>query len=218
MTEPHYAEHFQEFAAEPVTLGPMASDTWRRDPKRLGFMLARYKFVAHHMKGFGRVAEIGCGDGMGAVLVRDAVAYLSLYDFDDTFLAAAVKDHTGRVCQFDISGFNPLPADPYNGIYMLDVIEHIRPELEPKVMRNIVRSLKPDGVFIVGCPSLESQQYASSISRAGHVNCRNGDVLRDDMRKYFSNVFLFGMNDETLHTGFASMCHYLLAICTGPKR
>jgi hypothetical protein len=31
---------------------------------------------------------------------------------------------------------------------------------------------------------------------------------------HFSNVFMFGMNDETLHTGYGPMCHYRLAVCT----
>ena len=66
-------------------------------------------------------------------------------------------------------------------------------------------------------PSLESQAYAKPISRAGHVNCKSGEELRADARRYFRNVFLFSMNDEVLHTGFAKMAHYLFIVCCGPK-
>jgi hypothetical protein len=37
------------------------------------------------------------------------------------------------------------------------------------------------------------------------------------MLGYFRNVFLFGMNDEVLHTGYYDMCHYLWALCSSPK-
>lgn len=62
----------------------------------------------------------------------------------------------------------------------------------------------------------ESQAHASAQSRAGHVNCKSGEDLRRTLRQHFRNVFLFGMNDEVVHVGFAPMCHYLLALCIGP--
>ncbi|MCA6302689.1 MAG: hypothetical protein IM629_12150, partial [Phenylobacterium sp.] len=37
------------------------------------------------------------------------------------------------------------------------------------------------------------------------------------MLKFFSNVFLFSMNDEVVHTGFAPMAHYLFAIGAGKR-
>ena len=44
-------------------MGMCASQTWRDDPKRLTFVLARYKFVAKMFSGFDRVLEVGCGCG-----------------------------------------------------------------------------------------------------------------------------------------------------------
>ena len=77
--------------------------------------------------------------------------------------------------------------------------------------------MEKDGVLIVGMPSLESQKYASPQSKAGHVNCQSGDELRVTMENYFSNCFLFSMNDEVVHTGYNKMAHYLIAVCTCPK-
>ena len=105
----------------------------------------------------------------------------------------------------------------FDGIFGLDVLEHIDPTEEHKFMKNICKSLKPIGVTIIGMPSLESQTYASKLSKEGHINCKTGDDLRDLMYQYFNTVFLFSMNDETLHTGFAPMSHYLLAVCSHKK-
>ena len=51
-------ENEKEFGLE--GLGVMSSDYWRRDPKRLVFTLARYKFVSKMLDGKESVAEIGC--------------------------------------------------------------------------------------------------------------------------------------------------------------
>jgi hypothetical protein len=58
--------------------------------------------------------------------------------------------------------------------------------------------------------------HASEFSRAYHVNCKTEDGLRATLARHFRNVFMFGMNDETLHTGFGAMTHYRLAVCGGP--
>lgn len=213
--EPQYAACFAE---KPVVLGPMTGSTWRWNPRRLGFVLARYKFVAQMVRDLPRVAEVGCADAFPSCVVRDAVGQLDLFDFDPAFVKEANKFHPGRARQLDIVGGHVDVIGGYDALYMLDVIEHILPADEPLAMVNISSMLKPAGIFIAGCPSLESQAYATEISRAGHVNCRSGDKLRRDMLAYFDNVFLFGMNDEMLHAGFAPMCHYLFAVCTGPRQ
>lgn len=221
--EAQYAPCFDE---PPVELGPMTGATWRWNPRRLGMMLARYKFVAKMFEGFDDVAEIGCADGFGAHVVEAAVGRLALFDFDPAFVEAAKAGggHFDKVACHDILS-GPLPprrdfthrlTGRYDGIYLLDVLEHVNPSDEALALGHIVDSLQPDGACIIGMPSLESQAYASPISKAGHVNCKTGDDLRLAAKRYFRNAFLFGMNDEVLHTGFSPMCHYIFVLCTGP--
>ena len=82
---------------------------------------------------------------------------------------------------------------------------------------NLRDSLVPEGVLIIGTPSIESQAYASPPSKAGHINCKSGPQLKALLQSYFGEVFLFSMNDEVVHTGFAPMAHYLFALCAAPK-
>ena len=100
---------------------------------------------------------------------------------------------------------------------MLDVLEHINPEHEGAFLRNLSDSMVPGAAVIVGVPSIQSQDYASPASREGHVNCKDGPGLKEVMSEYFENVFIFSMNDEVVHTGFAPMAHYLLALACGEK-
>jgi len=37
------------------------------------------------------------------------------------------------------------------------------------------------------------------------------------MNRYFHQSFLFGVNDEVVHTGFYPMCHYLMALGCSPR-
>ena len=101
----------------------------------------------------------------------------------------------------------------FDGAFCLDVLEHIPKEFENKFITNITKSLNRNGDLIIGMPSLESQIYASEISKEGHVNCKTTHELKNLMLNYFSKIFIFSMNDEVLHTGFGPMSHYIFALC-----
>ena len=62
-------------------------------------------------------------------------------------------------------------------------------------------------------PSLESQSYASELSKFGHINCKTLPDLKQTMEKYFKYVLPFCFNDEVLHTGYHKMAHYNIVIC-----
>lgn len=184
-------------SVEPVVMGYMSSDGFRKDPKRITFTAARYKFVAKMLEGKATVLEIGAGDGFFSAIVRQHVEHLTLSDLDGTekilkhdFLKAPMFNH-------------------FDGAYLLDVLEHIPREQEDIFLSHIRQSTY--GPVIVGMPSLMSQQYASELSRQGHVNCKDKEGFRSTLLKHWPNVFVFGMCDETLHTGF--IANYWLAVC-----
>jgi 2-polyprenyl-3-methyl-5-hydroxy-6-metoxy-1,4-benzoquinol methylase len=207
----------------PQTLGAMAGHTWSIDPKRLGFTLARYKFVSKMLHGKANVLEVGCGDGWATAIVAREVGTITAIDADEQLLANARERRIHNVVCFQHDITHGVRYRPdrvlchFDAAYSLDVLEHVPQEMEPAFLGNICMAIGQHGTFICGMPSLESQPYASELSRAGHVNCKTEDQLRQTLQKYFRNVFLFGLNDETLHTGFGPMCHYRLAVCTGAK-
>ena len=67
-------------------------------------------------------------------------------------------------------------------------------------------------------PTLESQKYASKVSKLGHINCKSKKELKSLLLKYFNNVYMFSMNDEVVHTGFDKMSHYIFALANSKKR
>jgi len=77
------------FDQEPIVLGRVTSSTWRKDPKRLSFVLSRYKFCAKILEGCSNVFEVGCGDGWAAKIVSECVDHLTLTDYDPRFCEEA---------------------------------------------------------------------------------------------------------------------------------
>jgi SAM-dependent methyltransferase len=192
-------------------VGGMTADYWERDPKRLAFVLARYKFVARMLEGKARVLEVGCADGFGARIVRQHVGALVAVDIDQKSIEEA-RAQNGKAWPVDFRVHDILqaPLCGFDAVYALDLLEHIHHVEEAAFLENL-RAAAP--VAIIGSPSLESQAYASELSKAGHVNCKTGAAFKRSLERHWSQVFLFGMNDETLHTGFHPMAHYRLAVC-----
>ena len=200
-------------------LGPWRNHDWQVDPKRFAFTFSRYKFVAKMFEGFEHVLEVGCGDAFATRLVQQTAKNVVVSDFnkiliDDILsrqqsnwhLDARVNDMTQ----------NPI-REEFDGVFCLDVLEHIDKKDEDAFVKNICLSLQDHGSAIFGMPSLESQKFAPERSKEGHINCKTGEDLRTFLKKSFHSVFLFSMNDEVVHTGFFPMSHYLIAVCADKK-
>lgn len=205
----------------PVTFGPWTSHIWRSDPRHLLFLLSRYKFVAKMLTGRDRVLEIGCGDATGMNLVLQTVRHVHGVDCEPLVLADACERYRSE-------GFNNATfsvhdmtechiREEFEAAYALDVIEHIERKKERTFIKNIVCSLTEHGVLILGTPNITASKYASEKSCEAHVNLKSAEDLCELLAEQFQNVFLFSMNDEILHTGFAPMAHYLLGMGVGLK-
>jgi SAM-dependent methyltransferase len=218
--EPQYQECLDAAGARGFErLGLRSSQSWHDDPKHLLFRLSRYKFVAKMLAGSEHVLEIGCGDAFGTRLVQQEVKALSATDFDELF----VEDVKARMVErwrFPVFTHDLLTGPirgSFDGVFALDVLEHIAPANEHVFLQNGFAPLTPHGVAIIGMPSLESQIHASPTSRAGHVNCKTMADLKSTMLRYFHNVFMFSMNDEVVHTGYDKMAHYIFALACSRK-
>jgi 2-polyprenyl-3-methyl-5-hydroxy-6-metoxy-1,4-benzoquinol methylase len=200
-------------------LGMRANAAWHLDPKRLGIVLSRYKFVAKMLEGKARVLEVGCGDAWASRVVKQSVGSLVGIELLPEWVEDA-RQGMEEAWKFEVHQHDMLTgpvAGGFDAAYALDVLEHIPPVDEDLFIRNIVASIDAPGVLILGLPSLESQPYASPGSKEGHVNCKTAPDLKALMQKSFHDVFIFSMNDEVVHTGFHKLAHYLFALCVGKR-
>lgn len=215
-------EELQKFIrdADNQYLGVQGSASFADDPKHLVFALARYKFVAKMLHGYASVLEVGCGDGFGSTIVAQAVQRLTCVDVDAHSLERRADNvwlrRNTNMFTHDIVAA-PL-NERFDAVYALDVLEHIPPEEEERALRNIVASSIEDGVVIIGTPNVTASAHASRQSQLGHVNLKSYESFKKTVERFYTHVFMFGMNDEVLHTGFGPMCHYLIALGVGPRR
>lgn len=210
---------FDNYIKDPVTLGPYTSHMWRTDPKHLGFLFARYKFVSKLLAGKDKILEIGCGDATGTPLVAQTVNHVYCTDFEPLLM----ENNRKRLRHFKNISFSLLDitqqsfSPTCDAAFSLDVIKHIPPAKEYKYFENICKSLTPEGVCIIGMPNLNAQQHASKASQKGHINLKSYRDFQKFLNTYFINGFLFSMNDEVVHTGFYPMAQYLIAVGVGIK-
>jgi 2-polyprenyl-3-methyl-5-hydroxy-6-metoxy-1,4-benzoquinol methylase len=203
---------------ERILLGPRASHELEKDPKHLLFVLSRYKFVAKLLPNRGRLLEIGAGDGLGASLVAQSGNEIVGIDLESLGLdEAAQTSWTRNHITFEAHDMVAGPFTPsgerFDGAYSLDVIEHIHPDQERKFLANIVSSIHESAPLIIGTPNETAKPYASKEALEQHINWKTHESLFESCAEFYENVFMFGMNDEVVHTGYAPMAHYLFALC-----
>ncbi len=196
-----------------INLGNITSQDFINDPKRLGITLSRYKFVGKMFEGFNSVLEVGSGDGFKSLSLKNSFKYLKLSDIQPKKKILFDTNYKFKNIDFILHDFvkNSL-KQKFDGIFALDVLEHIKKKDEKTFILNLKKSLKPNGSLIIGMPSLQSQKYASKLAKKEHVNCKTKAQLRKFLKRYFKNVYMFSMNDEVLHTGFDELSHYIIGL------
>jgi 2-polyprenyl-3-methyl-5-hydroxy-6-metoxy-1,4-benzoquinol methylase len=202
--------------APPVELGQHVAYWLRRTPRRALHSTSYYKFAAKMLGRGRRVLDIGCGEGLGTWLLAAECGGAVGVDFDQDAVAVAKKNWPDPRIRFDCADALSLAGkERFDGVVHFDVIEHIAPEHADDFLVKTADLLGPEGIYVVGTPNITSRQYASAVTNAGHINLYSGERLEESLRRVFRFVFMFGANDEVVHTGFLPMAHYLLGVGCG---
>jgi NADP-dependent 3-hydroxy acid dehydrogenase YdfG/2-polyprenyl-3-methyl-5-hydroxy-6-metoxy-1,4-benzoquinol methylase len=209
----------EQFKTELIKLGPWTSHSLIKDPKHMCFSLSRYKFVAKMLTGKESIMEVGCGDCFGIPIVAQVAKKVLAIDRDPRNVNDA-KERLSILKNIEFKHMDmckAIPQEQFDGIYSIDVLEHLELNQENIFMTNISKSLKEDGICIIGTPNIVAEKFSEDYSGIQHINLKSHDDLKNLMGRYFKNILMFSMNDEIIHTGYAPMAHYLFAIGIGKK-
>ena len=220
MTEPEcWQKVMQEMKTEPLMLSPKISSTMRRSLTGLLFILARYKFGMQMMRNRSgmKIIDFGCNDGIGDLMIRqniDAELILGV-DFDKDAIQWAKENIQDDILRFDLADFldGYLFPGGVDVVISMDVIEHIPKEKETLFRDVIYDNLNENGFAIIGTPNITLYPYANPVNKKAHINNFDQKRLYELFYGKFRNVFLFGMNDETVNTGFYPFSCYIVALC-----
>ncbi len=194
------------------TIGAHTSCQLNRSPRRLLFGMARYKF-AQKMIGDGKdILELGCSDGFYTLVLAENAKYVLGVDFDKEALGHSGIEHIRENIYLRFDNFLGKKYGKYDAVVAFDVIEHTFAHNEGKFMETMCKNLSQFGIAVIGTPNLLAMHHSSPEVRDAHVNEYSAPMLERLMGKYFYNVFMFSQNDEVVHTGFAPMTHYLIAV------
>ncbi len=204
---------------ETLSLGPYFSQQVKHQTRHLLFVLARYKFAARLLPEARplKVLELGCNEGLGALMLIERGHQLTAVDFDDAAIDSAKRAFEDSGIDWVCDDFLGKTYGEHDAVVSIDVIEHIDGSEEDRYMRTVVQNLGPHGFAVIGTPNDSASQYASKASQIGHINLYGHERLSELMNRYFHQSFLFGVNDEVVHTGFYPMCHYLMALGCSPR-
>ena len=201
-----------------ITLPPEYAYFFEKDLLRLLIRLARYKFIARLVKETDHVLEIGSGSGVGSIFLGQHCAHVTGLDVKSTEVEEArLINRRGNV-EFKTGDFFQLESiKQYDVVLGMDVIEHMTVEQGHKLLEAMTRHIKPNGMAVIGTPSIYSFEYQSPLSKASHVKCYDQEELLDLVGNYFSRALAFSMNDEVTHTGHPKMAWYYFVLAFYPK-
>ncbi len=94
-----------------------------------------------------RVLDAGCGEGL---LVEEYASRLRIEGVDANYSSAHVR--SGSVTAL------PYPADAFDQVLCLDVLEHLAPQDQPLALAELHRVLVPGGRALVSVPNLAHLQ------------------------------------------------------------
>lgn len=195
-----------------LALGPNTYDRYQGDPRRIGFMLARYAAAARFLKDCSSIIDVGCGDGFGTLTLQRCTSAGSILgiDFDEDLIRHAMKSQPAGVQYLYSDLMGPLSPPRHDGLCSLDVIEHIDPTRSLEFVGRCAAIA--NRVAVIGTPNKLAAQYASAHSNTGHINLLTPDELESQMKTAFKHVVILAMNDSVVHLGNPNMAFYLIGV------
>ena len=123
--EPQYNMQVEEANKKGLTkLGLTTSHTYRNDPRRLLFLLSRYKFVSKMFSNYENVLEAGCGDGFGTQIILQECRKIDAIDFDKVFIENCKENRDNPNVNFYLHDIldTSFKENYYDGIYSFEQI------------------------------------------------------------------------------------------------
>jgi SAM-dependent methyltransferase len=150
------------------------------------FDMAHYIFAETYVRGK-TVLDAATGKGYGSyhlMKVGKARGVVGI-DLDEAGLAYAGEKYRLRGLFFkkmDVTAMS-FANDSFDVVVSFETLEHVRPAETPRFMREVVRVLRPDGVFVVSTPN--RPVYSASTRTPDHLNEMDFDELRRVLFRYF---------------------------------
>jgi ubiquinone/menaquinone biosynthesis C-methylase UbiE len=164
---------------------------------RFNIGFARTMWVYDNVRRGASVLDLGCGEGVLALLKRKCV-YLAGVDFSPELVELARHNGYDTACVAQLTEL-PFADGSFDYVVSLDVFGHIAFDEKDAVLAEIKRVLRPDGVTMHGIESLNRElhgDYASMseeklahfIGIDGHIGLEVDEEIAARFAKFFTSV------------------------------
>ncbi len=137
--------------------------------------LAIQKLFSKYLPDKGTFFEIGCGNCIFRDQVENnlniSIDACDLYEF----ALKKAKKGRGRLMVYDIMEQNPSLLHKYDGVFLMDVVEHIKDDVS--FLKAAANYVKPGGLIVINVPALMSH-YGKYDIEVGHYRRYNFKMMR----------------------------------------
>lgn len=164
---------------------------------RFDIQYARTMWIYDNVRRGSSVLDLGCGEGMLALLKRKGVT-LAGVDLSPELLAAASRNGYDGVYVATLTSL-PFPDSSFDYVVSLDVMGHVAFSDKDRVLAEIQRVLRPDGVTMHGIECLDRElhqdydkmngaQLRHFVNIDGHIGLEDDDEHAARFRSFFAHV------------------------------
>jgi ubiquinone/menaquinone biosynthesis C-methylase UbiE len=164
---------------------------------RFDFKFARTMWIYDNVRRGSSLLELGCGEGMLALLKRKGVT-LSGVDLSPEFAGQARRNGYDVTCVAELTSL-PFDDASFDYVVSLDLIGHIGFDEKDAVIAEIKRVLRPDGVTMHGIETfnrnlhrpydeMSREELFRFISIDGHIGLETEEKNATRFRSFFSYV------------------------------
>ena len=150
--------------------------------------LHRYIWASNLVRGK-RVLDLASGEGYGANLLAAEAAFVCGVDIDRQSVEHAAHRYSRPNLQFLQGDITEVPVSgsaAFDVIVCFEAIEHIAEQ--GKLMQEVTRLLKPEGLFIVSTPNKNIYRAGPEEANPFHVKELTFDEFHDLLSARFSSV------------------------------
>jgi SAM-dependent methyltransferase len=186
-----------EFYATKFASTEILDPRYFRPLDRFDMHFARTLWVYDNVRAGSTLLDLGCGVGMLALLKRKRI-HLAGVEISEPCAAAARRNGYDDVRLAELTAL-PFPDASFDYVASLDVLGHIAFEEKDKVLCEIKRVLKPDGVTMHGIECTDQFTHKSYdemttdelrrfIAVDGHVGLERAEAHAARFQKFFAHV------------------------------
>src|SRR5262245_4159472 len=159
--------------------------------------LHRYIYAAALVQGK-LVLDLASGEGYGSNLLAETAASVLGIDIDENAVHHAKSKYGSGILEFLTGNITEVPVQDrsFDVIVCFEAIEHV--EQQEKLLKEVKRLLKPDGVFIVSTPNKSAYNQESEEENPFHVKELEFEDFKSLLARHFQNIHFLG---QRIHPG-----------------